>query len=236
MWPYKISSHVIVRVQETEEEIVYAYKLEPVQIMTDHICPTCKGKKGFYVNRYCADCRDTGKKHVQNEKHFTSMLLSLYPVVEFLNARLLGFCIEKNVMTIPTTDHQSIAVTYSSNAGMHKCYIQAWLDATFDEFLKKLPDEDAIPVTDAMQKTEALFLSRAADKHSFRFAYYGPGRIMLSVPGNACELASDSHGMGMFGGKGFTLFPHNVDHRFHQIEFIVGLATLNDLYRKSLSK
>ena len=85
-----------------------------------------------------------------------------------------------------------------------------------------------------MAKTEELLLISEFNPYYFRFETYGEKYFGLQVPGNACSLGTSSSGMGMFGGIGHTLHDHNVDNRFQQIEFIVGLATMGDLYEKSL--
>ena len=100
-----------------------------------------------------------------------------------------------------------------------------------------MPNVEAEPIIEAMRKTEETLLLRQIEKYYFRFCGEEDGRFWFQVPGNACDLGTSSNGMSMFTDEiGKTLYPHNVDTRFQQIEFIVGLSVLGDLFEKYLEQ
>lgn len=205
---------------------------------TDEICEKCNGTKIDSIGRDCYECHRTGKKHIFSKHHFSDALISLCSVVRLANMALLESCIEDKEKRnfFPQTDKkQLIAVEWSDTTGMCNCWISAWVDDSVLEWVKNAPNSDAKFITDAMQKTEEVLLSRKMDTYDFRFWYNTEDLFGFQVPGNACTLSTCKYGMGMFGNVGKTLSPHNVDHRFQQADFIVGLAVLNDLVEKSIN-
>ena len=226
---------------ETDTEIMYGYTLTPVIEPTEEVCDRCNGTKIDHFDYPCNDCRATGKKHVQSKRHFQQGMLSLYPVVMFLNGALLDNCTDKNDhdWKSETNEKQLIAIEWSDTTGMHNCSISAWFDDSVYECFKKSSDTELKHATNAMAFAEEVLLRRDPDVYSrrlFRFDFYDGTHFGFQVPGNACTLGTSSHTHGMFGSIGKTLSPHNVDNRFQQIEFIIGLAVLNDLVVKGTVK
>lgn len=223
---------------ETDTEIVYGYTFTPVIEPTDDVCEECNGTKINHFEHPCYDCRETGKKHIQSKRHFQDGMLSLYPIVRFLNGALLDNCIDKNDhdWIIETKEKQLVAIEWTDTTGIHNCSISAWTDNSVCERLAQVSDTEIQYMTDTIAHLEEVLLCKEPDprsRRSFRFSFYGDTHFGFQIPGNACTLGTSSHGMGMFGSIGRTLHPHNVDNRFQQIEFIVGLAVLNDLIVKS---
>ena len=220
--------------QETDDEIIYAYTLRPVIEQTEKLCERCHGTKIDFLSHPCNECRQTGKKHIGSKFHFSQGLLSLYPIVKFANIALLESYLEKDKRqwNPQTNKKQLVAIEWSDTTGRHNCSMVAWVDNIVSMWIKVIPNHEVEGVALAMHKTEEILLLRKIDKNYFRFERYGDDLFSLQVPGNACSLDISSHGMGMFGCYGKTLQPHNIDHRFQQMEFIVGLAVINDLIEK----
>lgn len=221
--------------EETENEIIYSLPFVPVEISTKEKCPICNGKKNFLQNE-CYECHGTGKKYIPNNKHFSEGLLSLYSIITFINGVLLELSTNKQRYPfVPQSDKkQLVAVDWSDITSMYNCSISAWFDDSVFEWIKTVPDRDVGLVTKAMQTVEEVLLSKKTNPFDFNFLKYSEETFGLEIPGNACYL-SYSHsndGIGMFGNFGKTLFPHNVDNRLQQVEFLVGLAKINDFVEK----
>lgn len=232
-WKNSIKWH-----SENENEITYSYTLLPTKIQTDEICDDCKGTKINFFKQPCYECRESGKKYIHSEHSLRDGMLSLYPLMRFANGILLGYCARDNKEDLPSPPHtekQIIVISWSDTTGMHNCSVSAWTDDAIPEWIKKINDEDTFKIKDAMAKAEEVLFVRKVDPYYFRIETYGEDFFGLQVPGNACTLGTSSSGMGMFGSIGQTLHPHNVDTSLQQIEFIVGLATMGDLYEKSLT-
>ncbi|MEI6022584.1 MAG: hypothetical protein WCQ32_01960 [bacterium] len=226
---------------ETDTEIAYGYTFTPVIEPTEEICDRCNGTKIDHFEHPCNDCRATGKKHVQSKRHFQQGMLSLCPIVRFLNGALLDNCTDKNDhdWKSETNEKQLIALEWTDTTGMHNCSISAWTDDFVFEWLKQASDIELQQMTYTMARVEEVLLRKDPDAYSrrlFRFDFYDGTHFGFQAPGNACTLGTSSYTSGMFGSIGKTLSPHNVDNRFQQIEFIVGLAVLNDLIIKSTVK
>ncbi len=220
---------------ETDDEIIYSYTLCPVIEQTDEVCERCKGTKIDFLEHPCDECRTTGKKHVPSNNHFSDGMLSLYPIIRFANGALLDHCIsdKTSVWKPETNKKQKVAIEWTDTTGMHNCSMSAWVDHSVIAEIDNFSDDKIKDVIVAMKKTEEVLLLREASQHSFRFGCYND-YFGFEVPGNACTLWMSSSGLGMFGGIGDTLQPHNIDNRFQQIEFIVGLAVLNDILEKDM--
>ena len=227
------SNQSIIWDSETDEEIVYKYTLTPVIEITEEICEKCNGTKMDFFSRPCHECRETGKKHIDSKDRFSTGMLSMYPIVRFLNMVLLDQCYNKDQSFKSGTDKkQMVAMEWSDTSGMHNCSMVGWVDDSVLDWVKIVPNEETKVIVSAMRKTEETLLLTKPPEYYFRFLMYGDNQFGFEIPGNACSLSTDSHGMGWFGGVGKTLTPHNVDHRFHQIEFIVGLAVMTGLIEK----
>lgn len=220
--------------KETDDEIIYSYRLNSVFKITDQTCKDCEGTGKAYSNGKCFVCRGTGKQHVQSQKHFSTCLLSLWPIIRFANNALHSQCMEDNVSDWqPNTEKkQMVAVEWSDTSGMCNCSITAWVDESVLHIIEKISDNEVQSIIQAMHKTEETLLAVKTNEKYFRFNHYTEDTFGFKVPGNACTLALEPCGVGMFGGIGKTLSHHNVDTRFQQIEFIVGLSVLSDLTEK----
>lgn len=221
-------------VNENETGITYSYMFVPAMIPTEKTCKRCHGTKIDFLDHECHDCYGTGKKYVLNNKNYSECLLSLFPIMEVVNAVLLNQSVDDNTFTFakPETDsNQLIAIQWSDTSGMYNCSLCAWFDDAVVEWMKSVPDEEVLIVSEAMQKVEEHILQRKAHSFDFKFTFHSERQFGLHIPGNACDLCS-YESLGMFGSLGKTLSPHNLDSRIQQTEFIVGLAMINDLAEK----
>jgi len=143
-----------------------------------------------------------------------------------------------NHWVLPKTEQkQLIAIDWSDTSGIHNCGISAWVDNDVVTWVKEAPNSDAEIIANAMYKTEKLLLLNKPSLYDFSFQCYGENRFGFHVPGDACDLSVNTYGTGLLPTScGVNLSDHNVDHRFQQIEFIVGLSVMNDLVEKWLQK
>lgn len=218
---------------ETEDEIVYSYTITPTVEQTDEICSDCKGtKKGKFLDYPCRPCRATGKKYIPAKRQFTRGLLSLQPVIREAGIALLRECgkQDKPGWVPPTKKKQTVAMVWTHTAGMGNCSMTAWVDEKAAKKIPKLPDAKIKEVIDAMQRTEMVLDLRERNIYGYRFDCHSEDVFGLQVPGDACHLMKGRMGgLGMFGSIGKTMQPHNVDNRYQQFEFLVGLAKMNDV-------
>ncbi len=229
-------------VSENDYEIIYCHKIGPTSYQTQEICERCNGTKIDFLEHPCRQCHETGKKFALHEKSFSDALLSLYPIIRLLNMALLENCIdmkkdEERKWIAPKNERKQLSsVHYTDSSGRHNCGIEAWIDEDIMSFIKEIENEKTLPIREAMQKTEETLLSRKKDIRDFSFELYYENVFSFQVPGEACALGTSLHGIGMFGSFGHTLHCHNVDDRFQQITFIVGLAVLSDMAEKWLAE
>lgn len=226
--------------EETENEIIYSYKLYPSIESTNEPCKKCNGTgEGVYSynkGKPCFECRSTGKKQVKSKHSIADFILSFFPIMSILNLVLMENCyteVSDPAWEVKTNKKQLVAVEWNYEVGMSKALISAWMDRSIFELFSE--EFDGSQIIEAMWKTGNLLLKNNIDKDDFLF-WGSKNSFGLQVPGNACYISTDKNCPGMFNKFGVNLFPHNIDNMFQQIEFIIGLAVINDIAEKHLNE
>jgi hypothetical protein len=227
----------IVYKEETEDEIVYSYILTPAFEVTKKTCEYCDGTGINNINGFsCFSCRGKGKKLIESERQFDQALISLFPIIWLENYIISDELQDKENISLGLklnySKKQTVALSWSSSTGMNNCFMGGWLDKEIFEWGKTLTKEQSHIINEAMRKThETLFLSKK-EIYDYRLHYFDERLFSIDIPGNACCVYGPAEGtMEMFfTNLGTTLSCHNVDGRFQQILFIVGLSVFNDLF------
>ena len=114
--------------------------------------------------------------------------------------------------------------------------IGATLTPEVSKWLSKMPNNYPLSdIEETMMSADAYMWQYEKNKpHRFEFMAQcqNPKWIFFSIPNNACRLDPESrHDQTI--NHGYEFCPHNVDHPLQQLTFLMGLAKLHDLVRKT---
>ncbi|HZS43200.1 MAG TPA: hypothetical protein VFA52_03225 [Candidatus Paceibacterota bacterium] len=215
----------LIRRDERQDFVDFAIKLPKIHIVTDEICPKCKGKKENEHGMDCIDCAKTGKKTdiVWDEADNTSASLTVllselqYPTWQTSSSK-------PQLLTVFTiTRHEAHG---GSLGGEYSSSLCSWLGSRAGLHLPE--------VEKAMYKAYVEMMTDAyVDDYRFRATVESAdGWLNISCPGDGCGLHPADGWLRK--GHGYEWACHNVDHAGQQLTLIAGLAALHDQARRSI--
>ena len=209
---------------ENNFEIIYEWKIPPVSIFTDEVCPQCNGSEDsrFDSMSPCYPCRGTGKAlESTNDKHFLAGMVTFHQLTNVIN---MLFC---NKKFTKNSRKQVMTIEISHTSGMHRCYMSGWVDDSVLSYMETISESDENKIITAMKQSEDTVLVKDSDRNDFELLVRSGGKFHLRAPGNACTFGTE--GGINFYDFGHAVCPHNIDNRFQQLAFIAGMATIHDL-------
>lgn len=148
--------------------------------------------------------------------------------------RLIFRVLSINEMLPGTHRQQLIAIDdLMAESGMHGASMSGFVSPIMTDWTRSNDERDVAPVRSLMCEVHnAVWAGSAAQIREFN-VLFNQGTIVLSVPGDRCDLYCDGFHLPK-DGQGYELDCHNVDSPFQQMELLMGLAAIHDLARADL--
>lgn len=136
---------------------------------------------------------------------------------------------------VPQTHRQQLIAIddLMAESGMHGASMCGFVSPIMTDWTRSNDTRDLAPVRSLMSEVHnAIWSGSAAQIREFN-ALFNQGTLVLSVPGDRCDLYCDGFHLPK-EGRGYELESHNVDSPFQQMELLMGLAAIHDLARADL--
>ena len=205
----------------------YLVKIPKVRTITKKVCSSCRGTKVDIIDKElkCRACNGTGKQYENKWQKIKATCLGLNVFFSF------SYMIEKR--TSCPLPQLMLIDTYigEGNASLGGVYSVSFVDW----LIKKCKDKEhtiSFPgINEAMKETYGrMFGKRLFSKYDFR-NYIRDGGLIISCPGQACDIEPNVYGSNIHKGRGYNFGCHNVDTIAQQITLISGLALIHDIAR-----
>lgn len=136
---------------------------------------------------------------------------------------------------VPQTHRQQLIAIddLMAESGMHGASMSGFVSPIMTDWTRSNEERDLSQVRSLMHGVHnAIWAGSGAQDREFN-AIINQGTIVLSVPGDRCDLYCDGFHLPK-EGQGYELESHNVDSPFQQMELLMGLAAIHDLARVDL--
>jgi hypothetical protein len=217
------------RISEKDEFIIFSAQIPFVQTFTEEECFSCDGTK-IFCGSPCQFCDGTGKESRTDT-------LSAYRI-----SASLKFLLMASSELVPLLSNQRelqlVHLELTTIIGTYGGDIHGFLSKTLVLWLKgydreKFYEQVASKILQNMQETyKTLFpVYRSMEVFEHRVLLNEEGNsalIHIDCPGNACGL--DPNQSIYKENEGYQIGGHNVDSPVQQLQLLVGLATLCELY------
>jgi hypothetical protein len=205
----------------------YLVKIPKIKKRTDAPCVSCRGEKKDFFGDKCHLCGGTGKSYNMDWKatNATSATLNIFfSFAEYVKTETSSPL--PQLMTINTCMGKEMHG--GSLGGEFSIPLVKWLRNNSDNFNSQV----SVPaIEDAARIAfERMFGKSEYLVSTFRALILSTG-LVISCPGNACEIDPGSYGP-QETDRGYRFGCHNVDTFAQQLSLISGLACLHDLVRK----
>jgi hypothetical protein len=222
----------ITQIEADEHWLTYWIKIPRLRHQTGLICPACDGTGCRFFNgkpcenEPCTDCHGTKKEEITNwagaqkTAHSLSVLLSA-----------LEFPLDKET---GCREMQLISITASSGGRDH-CFLGGQMSPYFIDGLRTLSSNSKDhyhldKVTKAQVDAWLQMFGRLGyyAENSFN-SWVAGGNLMISCPGDACEVHPSPYVQDIRPGYGVELTCHNLDSPHQLLCLISGLGAATSL-------
>lgn len=178
----------------------------------------------------CIHCNKTGRETAHDWDTLDCIAATLCVL-----GKILDMPDKKWLASVSTARRQLLTVRTNFERG--RAFIGATLSRTFGDYVRSLSNH-GLPEVEAAIKSVYLHMFpsyRRFDDFHYRASVHRNGQLILSVPGDACDLAVDGFSNSLKEASGpLKLGCHNVDGHHQQLALLSGLAALSGMARKSL--
>lgn len=193
-------------------------------------CENCDGTTKTDDDWDCIHCSGTGRETVHDWDPLECIAATLCVL-----GGILDMPAKEWLAGIDTARKQLLTVRTNFERG--RAFIGATLSTTFGDYVRSLSNQE-LPEVKAAIKSVYLHMFpsyRRFDDFHYQASVYRNGQLIISVPGDACDLAVDgfSHSLKEASGP-LKLGCHNVDGHHQQLALLCGLAALSGMARRSL--
>jgi len=206
--------------EETDEDLVYHWNVLPLREYGNNPCSRCSEVDSiFFGEKDCYACQNT-RKELQsvNQENFDQgfKVLDVFHWV----AKIFSFL----EVSFDTKKIQNYHFTLNIKSGSRSS-MGAWLDYRMLERILALPEKRFIESVENMKLFDAMLFKYK--NSSFRAEIVDEKRFFLSVPGSAVTLSVEKGNSWNYPWSyGVDLTEHNIDSRFQQLLFVIGLVSL----------
>jgi hypothetical protein len=180
-----------------------------------------------YTTTTCFYCDETGECKF-HEKNNEFSFVRAYNI----SASWVVLCNFLRVCTTETScdKAQLMMISPIVKRNMHGGSLNCLLSKGAVDWLSLIQGSDSniVEVVEAMEKAYSKIFGPYEYTNTFYAMVQNEGRLIMQCPGDACDLAPEEYAME---GKGYQLWPHNIDTPFQQMTFFAGLAALHDKIR-----
>ncbi len=219
----------IVLIDQDEEWLTYQIKLPCIKPRTHYACIKCEGtgkaiQEAWTTPGTCGYCNGSKKESRYVFWEINRVCVSLNALL-----RVLSLQLEEET---PSDLKQLFILTTCTGEGQHSHSTGGFASPSFVKFLrghvsdgKKFVHLNAILTV--MSDADEIMCDSAGGHDGFR-AYVSNGQVVLSCPGNACELSTDQPISGS-DEMGSGISCHNLDSALQQLTLLAGFAALSTL-------
>ena len=187
-------------------------------------CQFCNGE-GVRCDSKCLFCNGVGKESITD-------LLPAYKISASFNLLFISASMLKEIK-VDEKEYQAVHMELSTYRDENGGDINAWYSQVLVRWLKSLDEEEfyqkvAPKLIENMAKVYSImFPLSGLSILDFRVILNDNGHLHIDCPGNACGL---DPAVTWNKGDGYEVMGHNIDNSAKQLQLLVGLATLTELY------
>ena len=222
----------ITLVHSNENWLTYKIGLPSVNLITGRACPKCEATGKRYPedtksDEICMYCDGTKNESLLVFREIRMVCYSLRILLTALSIQL--------EIDIPTSEFQLFTIESSTGVGPHAHSVGGYMSPKMISFLETFSDSyDKRIHLPEIEKVMSLAHQQIHgeikdyDKRSFR-CYTRGGQIVLSCPGDACEIHNEIN-RAPLDGMGNDILCHNLDNPIQQLTLLSGLSALSTMF------
>lgn len=221
------SSKLIEKVAEDQFTLTYRLNLPIIKKLGDTKCSYCNNGIKHKTGDICSYCDGGGKEYDFDYKPAYALSLGLQMLLYCLSDTTTiseGLVDIKQLLTLNIVTNNDM--NGGSVFGQYSPYMVSLL---------KLMGED-IEFTEAeeiMMKVHChMWQGTKYHLREFRAYQHLPANLIISVPGDACDICTHPHVHEIKEGDGVQFSPHNMDTLLQQFTVITGLAAVCDILER----